>query len=314
MDLDLTEEQVAVQDGLDRLLTRFREPPAHGAVAAATGATLRAELEQSGFLDCARTPGMGALEAVLLIEGVAALPHVVEIGASALVVPLLLPDRELRGPVALLRAERGTARFLQDGGSAIIDDGTHVRIATADTLDVRPAETPFGYPYGSFDPRAAAGAPIDVSVDVAALRQWWRVMIAAEIGAIGRTALELTVGYVKERRQFGRAIGSFQAVQHRLAECRTLIEGITILTRRAAVTGSATAAAVAAAYAQAAASKLIYETHQFHGAIGLTLEYPLHLWTFRLRSLQGEAGGTASPAADVSTPDGGDAILWDPGL
>ena len=52
-------------------------------------------------------------------------------------------------------------------------------------------------------------------------------------------------------------------------------------------------AALAATYAQDAAVRVVYETHQFHGAIGLTLEYPLHYWTNRLRRLQGELGGAS---------------------
>ena len=54
-----------------------------------------------------------------------------------------------------------------------------------------------------------------------------------------------------------------------------------------------TDAALAATYAQDAAVRVVYETHQFHGAIGLTLEYPLHYWTNRLRRLQGELGGAS---------------------
>jgi hypothetical protein len=42
--------------------------------------------------------------------------------------------------------------------------------------------------------------------------------------------------------------------------------------------------------------RLVTETHQFHGAIGLTLEYPLHFWTYRLKALQGELGGPTAQA------------------
>jgi alkylation response protein AidB-like acyl-CoA dehydrogenase len=48
------------------------------------------------------------------------------------------------------------------------------------------------------------------------------------------------------------------------------------------------AVALTARYVRHAVRQLIYETNQLHGAIGLTLEYPLHLWSYRLRWLQGE--------------------------
>ena len=73
-----------------------------------------------------------------------------------------------------------------------------------------------------------------------------------------------------------------------------------MLTREAAAGRSPESAALAAAYAQEAAAKIVRETHQFHGAIGLTLEYPLHYWTYRLRMLQGELGGPGEQAFEAS--------------
>jgi alkylation response protein AidB-like acyl-CoA dehydrogenase len=111
--------------------------------------------------------------------------------------------------------------------------------------------------------------------------------IAAEAIAAMDSALNLTVDHVRTRSQFGRPIGSFQAVQHRLAEVSAMLHGARLLLYRAAVDGTAYVEA-AAIMTHEAVQRTIYETNQFHGAIGLTLEYPLHLWSYRLRVLQFE--------------------------
>ena len=110
-----------------------------------------------------------------------------------------------------------------------------------------------------------------------------------------RGALEVTVEYVKGRRQFGRAIGSFQAIQHRLARCAVEVEAARWLACEAAFAGApAEAAAIAAAHACAAAQRVHAETHQLTGAMGFTREHALHVWSMRLQALRLEAGGTAA--------------------
>jgi alkylation response protein AidB-like acyl-CoA dehydrogenase len=100
------------------------------------------------------------------------------------------------------------------------------------------------------------------------------------------------LGYVKDRRQFGRPIGEFQALQHRLAELTVIVEGARWLALEAAFRDAAPlSAATAAGRAAGAASLVARECHQMHGAIGLTREYPLHLWSVRLGPLAVELGG-----------------------
>jgi alkylation response protein AidB-like acyl-CoA dehydrogenase len=55
-------------------------------------------------------------------------------------------------------------------------------------------------------------------------------------------------------------------------------------------------AALAAFHAQESARAVVYDFHQFLGAMGMTLEHPLHLWTYRLKALIGELGGRGSNA------------------
>lgn len=130
---------------------------------------------------------------------------------------------------------------------------------------------------------------------------WWRVALAAELVGTMRAALALTVEHVTHRRQFDKAIGSFQAVQHRLAECAVAVEGSRWLMLEAAWLGAPPqAAAVALTQALTAAQRVFADTHQFHGALGFTTEYDLHLATMRLPALRIEAQALGRPATAVA--------------
>jgi alkylation response protein AidB-like acyl-CoA dehydrogenase len=138
------------------------------------------------------------------------------------------------------------------------------------------------------------------------VRQAWRLSIAAEGAGLMRAALDLTIGFVKERRMFKRALGDFQAVQHRLANCERIVTSSYFLAMRAAYTQDPKDAATAALFVQQNIRTVNYDTHQFHGAMGTTLEYSLHLWTYRLKLLQGELGGPAAQARAMAE------LAWGP--
>ncbi|MFY9615393.1 MAG: acyl-CoA dehydrogenase family protein [Candidatus Dormiibacterota bacterium] len=119
---------------------------------------------------------------------------------------------------------------------------------------------------------------------------------SAELLGIGEAMLDMTIAYAKEREQFGHKIGSFQAVQHKLAETYLLVE-----TAKAAVYYAAYALAkdlpdapihvsVAKAYASDAERRANYESLQIHGGIGFTWEHDLHLWLKRGRALEAQYG------------------------
>ncbi|MHA6758989.1 acyl-CoA dehydrogenase family protein [Streptacidiphilus sp. PAMC 29251] len=115
-------------------------------------------------------------------------------------------------------------------------------------------------------------------------------LLASEQLGVAEWALETTLAYVKERHQFGRPIGSFQAVKHRLADLWVSVAQLRAVARNAAdalATGSADAP-VAAALAQAFASQLAVtaaeEAVQLHGGIGFTWEHPAHLYLKRAKS------------------------------
>jgi alkylation response protein AidB-like acyl-CoA dehydrogenase len=149
----------------------------------------------------------------------------------------------------------------------------------------------------------AASEPIE-HVNIDQFRGWRCIAVCAEAIAAMQAALDLTVEHVCARVQFGRPIGSLQAVQHRLAECSVLLHGARLLLYRAAVDGICFAETAAIATHEAV-KRVLYETSQFHGAIGLTLEYPLHLWSYRLRVLQFELAGAVQTAVEKSRGEGG---------
>jgi alkylation response protein AidB-like acyl-CoA dehydrogenase len=122
---------------------------------------------------------------------------------------------------------------------------------------------------------------------------------AAQLVGLGRRMLDLTVGYVVERKQFGVRIGSFQAVKHHLADAALELTFASPAVQRAAwslATGAPTAGrdvSMAKAMASDAARAVGRAALQCHGAIGYTVEYDLHLFLHRAESLA-RSWGTAA--------------------
>ncbi|MFF0053505.1 acyl-CoA dehydrogenase family protein [Streptomyces microflavus] len=125
---------------------------------------------------------------------------------------------------------------------------------------------------GADDGTDVCGALADTGSRAAAV-------LAAEAVGAAAGALERTVAYVKEREQFGRAIGSFQAVKHRLADLYVRVEAA----RSAAYYAAWDPAAGPLALAQAleAARIVAGEAVQLHGGIGFTWEHEAHLYVKR---------------------------------
>jgi alkylation response protein AidB-like acyl-CoA dehydrogenase len=115
-------------------------------------------------------------------------------------------------------------------------------------------------------------------------------VLASELFGVAERCLEMTVSYVKERHQFARPVGSFQALKHRLADVWVAVTQARAAARYAAAclaTGDAdTPAAVALAKAACgdAAVLAAQECVQLHGGIGFTWEHPAHLLLKRAKS------------------------------
>jgi alkylation response protein AidB-like acyl-CoA dehydrogenase len=104
------------------------------------------------------------------------------------------------------------------------------------------------------------------------------ILLAAEqIGAASR-CLDLTVAYTKDRVQFGRPIGSFQALKHRMADLYVLVQSARAVVDDAVAEPSSTSAALARITASEAFSAVTAESIQMHGGVAITWEYDIQLY------------------------------------
>jgi alkylation response protein AidB-like acyl-CoA dehydrogenase len=293
VDLELNGDQQAILEAVRQLLEqhagaeRAMELDRKGEV----DGELDTALAEAGFSEIALGEETGFLEAALVVEAVSAAAGVVSAGAALLVAPALA-GRQLPGPVAVSSVRhRGPVRFAAHARTLLLDAGEEARLVELEPGEARAVRSNFMVPMGRLEVDASRGESLGEGSGQK-LRDWWRLALAAEASGAMGAALDVTVAYAKRRRQFGRAIGSFQAVQHRLAQCAVLREGTRWLVYETAHRGaSSEAAATAAAYAAAAANQLFAETHQLSGAMGFTREHPLHVWSMRLQALRLEAGG-----------------------
>jgi hypothetical protein len=115
--------------------------------------------------------------------------------------------------------------------------------------------------------------------EAVAAAQW---ALAAELVGAGRHVLARVVEYAGARHQYGRPIGSFQAVQHRLASAHASLVGAAAVVAEAATTGSPWAARVAKALAGRAAEDACTQAQQVYGAIGFTWEHEFHRYLRRV--------------------------------
>jgi alkylation response protein AidB-like acyl-CoA dehydrogenase len=132
-------------------------------------------------------------------------------------------------------------------------------------------------------------------------------LLASEQVGLARWCLDETVAYLKVRRQFGRVVGGFQALKHRLADLYAEVESASAAARYAAAALAAgedvpVAARVAAAYCGDVAVHAAEEAVQLHGGIGMTWEHPAHLYLKRAKADQialGTPGAHRQCLADI---------------
>ncbi|HYP62516.1 MAG TPA: acyl-CoA dehydrogenase family protein [Acidocella sp.] len=293
---DLSEDQSAILSGLEQLIGSLNIEAPKDPVVSAYSQPLDDELTAGGFFEITQQEGFGLLDGALIVEALAKLPVSVEAAATILVAPAFLEDAGRR-PVALVSGSAAVpARFLPMAKTLLVDKGDDVLRIDIPEGAVEEVETLFAYPYGRLkNPEALPAVSLGAS-RVAELRRRWRVAIAVEAAGLMQSALDTVLEHVKTRQQFGRPIGSFQAIQHRLVMAAEQGQATRWLALRAAWSDSDADAAIAATYAQDATPKFANDLHQFCGAMGLTLEFPLHHWTYRLRALLGELGGSSGSA------------------
>jgi len=134
----------------------------------------------------------------------------------------------------------------------------------------------------------ASGAAASAALE-AALTAGAGILAAEQVG-VAQRCLDMTVAYTKERRQFARPVGSFQALKHRMADVWVAISQARAASRYAAAclaTGDPdvkVAVAMAKAYCSEAAVLAAQECVQLHGGIGFTWEHPAHLYLKRAKA------------------------------
>jgi hypothetical protein len=295
MDLTLNDEQRAVLAGLDQVVGEFETGPRDFVGFALPAQELEAALQEGQYFGIAQVPELGPLCAALVVERLARLPYPVEAAVSMLVRPRLSGD--VPRPIALVE-HNGPSRFLATARSALIVEGESIAIATLASHVREPVDSLYAYPMGRLTSRPVS-EPLPAA-EATAIRKWLRIALACEISGLLHAAIAATADHLNNRHQFGRPLATFQALRHRLAECSVLAGGVRWLALRASWSGEDADAALAALHAQQSATQVVYDVHQMWGGIGITLEHPLHLWTYRLKALLSELGGRVGQARAVA--------------
>ncbi|MFI5661478.1 acyl-CoA dehydrogenase family protein [Streptomyces sp. NPDC051684] len=308
----LDAEQAEFGRTLDRMLTAADTPSVVRAWAggdAGPGRALWGRLAETGVFALAvpeAHEGMGPLPVEMAVAYVELGRHAVPgpVVETAAVATLLEEGSEaakewlprIAAGDAVVTVPSGPYALDADAADAVFvvaDDGT-VRLASGhgplrESAD--PARRLFAPDEGG--EVVARGAKVREAVDMAAL------LTAAQSLGVGLELLRRTVDYVKQREQFGVAVGTFQAVKHRLADALVGLEFARPLLFGAALSMTPSDIAAAklatgeAAYAAARAAL------QLHGAVGYTEELDLSLWLRKARPLRAAWGTPAACRSQI---------------
>jgi alkylation response protein AidB-like acyl-CoA dehydrogenase len=172
---------------------------------------------------------------------------------------------------------------------AVVDAGPTVRVLPAADVATRQIRmVDFSRRFFEVDAAGANGPALAVDAAVfEGLTLRATAALAAEMVGTSRRLFDMALAYAKERIQFDVPIGSFQAIQHRLAECSLAVERAIASAQYAAMTLDADdderfrAVHVAKAAAGNAAMRSAKDSIQVHGGIGYTWEHDLHLYLRR---------------------------------
>ncbi|WP_433872984.1 acyl-CoA dehydrogenase family protein [Saccharopolyspora sp. CA-218241] len=187
-----------------------------------------------------------------------------------------------RGPGLFLIAAGGAGIGWQRCETTDRDVAGHLR------LDGASAEA-VGAPGG--------GAPAEVL-------RWASVALSALQLGVAEGALDRAAGYVREREQFGRPLGSLQAVQHQLADCYVEVDALRVAVWRAVsavVAGERAVEAVLVAkwWAGHGGLNVVHRVQHVHGGIGVDIDYPVHRYFLRGKQLAGTLGGPSAVLAEL---------------
>lgn len=279
-------------------------------------------LEQAGLARLTSSQEAGPAEAAVVLSGLARHAGAVPVAETDLLAAWLAGEAGLDvpadGPLTIAVADavvadgriHGTARDVPwPRASAVLlaaRTGEALHVTVVDDSGVTAGHNLAGEPRGSlsFDVPVESATQLDRSVaDELGRRGAWARCVQI-VGAMDAAA-DLTVAHTRERKQFGRPLSAFQAVQHSLAAMAGEVErarAATVLAIAAASDygfGSAQAdyaVTVAKVAVGRAVEPVTTIAHQLHGAIGVTREHQLWLATMRARSWVDDYGSTAQYA------------------
>ena len=247
--------------------------------------------------------------------GRAALPHPLTVTALVaaplgVVGPTVATDLDAAGPAMvagriaepITDADESAARSVVASAtfaeSFLLVSGRGLRLYEAHEVDIEPVETVDASRHcGRVRPRTSGEIVTEDPEAVAAAFDRGALGAAAELLGLSRAMLELTVDYAAQRHQFGKPVGSFQAVKHHLANARLEIEfaAPTVLYAAYAIAQGQPDARRAVSQAKwlagSAAAVAGRTALQCHGAIGYTTEHDLHLYLKRAWALARTWGG-----------------------
>lgn len=289
MRFELNEDQATFVAVLEQMLGTSEFQPVKGWGRYEYGSALDAQLAQNGFYDAALENDLGTTAAALMVYKAAQAPECFECAASALVRPFL--RRDLPRPLAVVMGDApGAIRYLAQAEGLVMITQTAVQYADLPKGLTQPIESLYAYPMALVDRDDLDWQ--NLGADVGEISVLWQIAIAAELTGVLKAGLNTVLEHVRERRQFGQPLGAFQGVQHRLSTASVEIEGAKLQMLRAAQSRTRADAALALGYVQGIATRITYDLHQFMGAMGLTLEHPLHRWSYRAKLLRAELGGS----------------------
>ena len=232
-----------------------------------------------------------AAELLLALEDEGACARLLPgIAAGSTLAAVAWSDAEGRWAAPAITAEdgvlSGTAHYVLDGDLAdvllvVADTGAGLGVFEVDPARTRRVHTPTidaTRRLASLSLDGVAGTRIGgeaAQAAAAALRAAVIAQTAEQVGAATRI-LEQTVDYSRTRVQFGRPIGSFQALKHRMADLYVLVEAARSASYAAAA--GAIDASVAKAYCSEAFTTVAGECIQLHGGIAITWEHDAHLY------------------------------------
>jgi len=303
LDLGFDDAQQAIADALDQFCSDHCGEDVVKATAGKFPESLWIEIAELGVLALATPEGDGgAMEAVSACESLGRAVYPGPLASTFLATQLLASDDR----VAVARG----AAIVAVGESSILPwaPAAHLFIEIADgeawkcepVGEIEPVNTLGGEPWG----RVALARKENLGRATHAL-SLYETTLAAYVAAAGQRLVDVTAEHVRTRKQFGRALGEFQAVAHPLADCTMQLSAAATLARAAAYHFDAdasshqtrTAAAAARLSADRAGVAAIHVCHQLFGALGITTEGPVFQRSRRIRQLVSQPPGNASARA-----------------